>query len=130
LPICSIRSTCLSNMAHTLFTSMGLFQFGHVRGLNSPITLQRLLSTSTHNMVEVELKKSPLLQTYEHWFRIIQHRFYNKELEAIVADMPNDTNEVRIQKKREASINSSAALHSAQWRARCQRKGSRWVRLK
>lgn len=43
--------------------------------------------------------------------------------------MPNDTNEVRIQKKREASINSSAALHSAQWRARCQRKGSRWVPL-
>jgi hypothetical protein len=73
------------------------------------------------------IKKSPLLQTYEHWFRIIQHRFYNKELEASVIDTTDESNEARIQRRREASINSSAALHSAQWRARCQSKGSRWV---
>ena len=29
-----------------------------------------------------KLKKSPLLQTFQHWFRIVGHRFRNQETEA------------------------------------------------
>lgn len=71
-------------------------------------------------------KKSPLLQTYEHWFRIIQHRFHNQE---ILDNQHTDTSiaEEIIQKRREASVNSSAARHAVEWRENCTRVGSRWV---
>lgn len=73
-----------------------------------------------------ENKKSPLLQTYEHWFRIIQHRFHNQE---ILDNQHTDTSTIEeiIQKRREASMNSSAARHAAEWRENCTRVGSRWI---
>lgn len=76
-------------------------------------------------------KKSPLIQTYQHWYRIIQHRFRETEKqtrldnEALHAETNID--EVRIWIKREAAINSSVALHAALWRAKCDRVGSKWV---
>lgn len=71
-------------------------------------------------------KKSPLLQTYEHWFRIIQHRFHNQVVERSSCTHVGTAEEI-IQKRREASLNSSAASHAAEWRARCTRVGSRWI---
>ena len=71
-------------------------------------------------------KKNPLLQTFQHWFRIVGHRFRNKETEA---SNPPDFDlalsvEAKIQARREASINSSSTIHSAEWRERRIRKGS------
>ena len=71
--------------------------------------------------------RSPLLQVFEHWYEIIQHRFRNQNLQ--------DTNEfdhvtdvdVVLQARRERSIHSSASAHHSVWRATCIREGSRWV---
>jgi len=71
-------------------------------------------------------KKSPILQTYEHWYRIVQHRFYNKEHES--EEDKNLESEERVRKRREASVNSSAIEHAAAWRAQCTRVGSHWIR--
>jgi hypothetical protein len=74
-------------------------------------------------------KKSALVQTYQHWYRIIAHRFRNQEAEALnVEDLEEALSaEAKIQARRDASINSSSAAHSALWRSNCIRKGSKWV---
>lgn len=76
-------------------------------------------------------KLSPLEQTYQHWYRLIQHRFREKEnkTSASLWEQSEEglTVEARIQKRREASINSSANLHSQLWRQNCDRVGSKWV---
>jgi hypothetical protein len=74
-------------------------------------------------------KKSLLIQTFQHWYRIIQHRFVEEEKKS--QNLP-DTDvllekEALIQKHRLASINSSAKAHSELWRHKCLRKGSKWV---
>jgi hypothetical protein len=81
-------------------------------------------------------KKSPILQTYQHWYRIIQHRFHHKELEqqqcqAVTSDQILDDTiiEERIQARRNASLNSIAAQRSAEWRAKRIRVGKRWLPL-
>lgn len=72
-------------------------------------------------------KKSPLLQTYEHWYRIVQHRFRNKEIHDNEPINRNDRDEETIQRRRQASLQSSAAAHSTNWRANCRREGKRWI---
>lgn len=72
-------------------------------------------------------KKSPLIQTFQHWYRIIAHRFRNKEAAINNTEFDSLQGEEAIAARREASLNSSAALHSALWRAKCTRVGSRWV---
>lgn len=76
-------------------------------------------------------KKSPLEQTYQHWYRIIQHRFRNevkkaKDMEALQGQ-EGLLAEARIQKRRETALASSANAHSALWRQKYERKGSKWV---
>lgn len=73
-----------------------------------------------------KLRKSPLLQVYEHWYRIIQHRFKNKSLHDS-EEFLNLTGDVAIRARRDRSISSSAAAHHAAWRETCTRQGSRWV---
>jgi hypothetical protein len=73
--------------------------------------------------------QSLLIQTFQHWYRIIQHRFVEEEKKS--QNLP-DTDvllekEALIQKHRLASINSSAKAHSELWRHKCLRKGSKWV---
>jgi hypothetical protein len=76
-------------------------------------------------------KKSPLVQTYQHWYRIIQHRFHEQMIKANATHIQNGedhlTIEARIQKRREAYAASSANAHSSLWRQKCQRVGSKWV---
>lgn len=72
-------------------------------------------------------KKSPLLQTFEHWYKIIQHRFRNKDDLEHINETPDLTNEAAVQARRERSVNSSAAAHWENWRTTCTRQGSRWV---
>ena len=73
-------------------------------------------------------RKSPLLQTYQHWYRIIAHRFRNKENVIASTDIDSQLQgEAAIAARRAAAINSSASAHSALWRAKCKRVGSRWV---
>lgn len=69
---------------------------------------------------------SPLIQTYQHWYRIIQHRFHNKDNIPVMfaEDLPSD---IILQRRREASLNSSASAHHAIWRSKCIRKGRKWV---
>lgn len=77
-------------------------------------------------------RKSPLLQTFQHWYRIIGHRFRNKSNGEATYNVNLEemlSTQEKIQVRREASINSSAAAHSAEWRAKCTRKGRRWVPL-
>lgn len=74
-------------------------------------------------------KKSALLQTFEHWFRIIQHRFRNKDIlhsEDDQATHAEDQNVV-LQARRARVFASTASAHWAEWRSRCTRQGSRWV---
>jgi len=73
-----------------------------------------------------KFRKSPLLHVYEHWYRIIQHRFKNKSLHNSeeFLDLSGDAT---IQARHEQSISSSAATHHAAWRETCTRQGSRWV---
>lgn len=73
-------------------------------------------------------RKSPILQTYEHWYRIIQHRFRNIKLQENDESRshPYDI-DVQIQTRRERLLASSALEHAAEWRAQCVRVGSRWV---
>lgn len=72
-------------------------------------------------------KKSPLLQTFEHWYRIIQHRFRNKEELEKNNESHDLANDDALQLRRERYVNSSAASHWEEWRASCTRLGSRWV---
>jgi len=76
-------------------------------------------------------KKSPLLQTYQHWYRIIHHRFREQtELDAESQSHESDewlTAEAKIEKRRTTSLASSARAHSELWRQKCQRVGSKWV---
>ena len=77
-------------------------------------------------------KKNPLKQTFQHWYRIIGHRFRNR-IEAEKAPTVDHEEildvEAKIEVRRVASINSSATAHNAEWRAKCIRKGSRWIPL-
>lgn len=72
-------------------------------------------------------KKSPLIQTYQHWYRIVAHRFRNKETAIKASDFVTLNIDDVVAARRQASLNSSAAAHSALWRAKCVRVGSRWV---
>lgn len=75
--------------------------------------------------------KSPLLQTYQHWYRIIQHRFREQaEYDAEIQSHETEewlTVQAKIEKRREASLASSAKAHSILWRQKCQRVGSKWI---
>jgi hypothetical protein len=73
-------------------------------------------------------KKSALVQTYQHWYRIIAHRFRNKELALNASNLAANIDILeKIAQRREASVQSSAAAHTALWRDKRIRKGSRWV---
>lgn len=80
-------------------------------------------------------KKSPLVQTYQHWYRIIQHRFREIKKEE---QLQHDNNafqnseagidiETRVWIRRKAAANSSAQAHAALWRDKCDRVGSKYV---
>lgn len=76
------------------------------------------------------MRKSALLQTFEHWFRIIQHRLRNKEI-ACRDQVADDTDDMAIEEavsaRRERSLASSAQAHWESWKSNCTRVGSRWV---
>jgi len=74
-------------------------------------------------------RKSALLQTYEHWYRIIQYRFRNLEFQTNDSEPTDDTPdmEVAIQARRERYLASSASAHWIAWKATRTRQGSRWV---
>jgi len=67
------------------------------------------------------------LQTYQHWYRIIAHRFRNKEVAVSASEYDALGAESAVARRREASVNSSAVAHSTLWRAKCERVGSRWI---
>lgn len=69
-------------------------------------------------------KKSPLVQTFQHWYRIIAHRFRNKEDES---EFDRLNGEAAIAARRMASLNSVAAANTALWHVKCKRVGSRYV---
>lgn len=75
-------------------------------------------------------KKSPLLQTYQHWYRIIQHRFQEQVEKSSERENHEGeqwlTMEAQIEKRREASLNSPAQAHHLLWRQKCHRIGSKW----
>jgi len=71
-------------------------------------------------------ERSPLLQTFEHWYRII-HRFQNNEDLEKSDKLVHLTNEDAMAARRERSINSSASAHWEEWRSNCTRQGFRWV---
>lgn len=73
------------------------------------------------------VKKSPLVQTFQHWYRIIAHRFRNKDTQIPVNEFDTLEAELAIAARREASLRSSAAAHSAAWRSKCRRQGSKWL---
>lgn len=55
-------------------------------------------------------------------------RFRNKENVIASTDIDSQLQgEAAIAARRAAAINSSASAHSALWRAKCKRVGSRWV---
>lgn len=76
-------------------------------------------------------KKSPLEQTYQHWYRIIQHRFQDMEKltkeNLSLTEHDRATITTQIERRREASALSSAATHAALWRQKCDRIASKWV---
>jgi len=74
-------------------------------------------------------RKSALLQTYEHWYRIIQHRFRSLEFHTDAQESTDDTEDIEasIQARRERYLASSASAHWLEWKATCTRQGSRWV---
>jgi len=75
-------------------------------------------------------KKSPLVLTYNHWYKIIQYRFRDQEKldrEASFGDIEGLVAEVQILKRREASISSSAQAHWELWRAKCDQVGSKYI---
>jgi len=73
-------------------------------------------------------RKSPLKQTFEHWFRIIQHRLRNKEeLIQNENELYDLDVEAACQVRRERSLNSSAQTHWEEWRASMKRDGSLWI---
>ena len=75
-----------------------------------------------------KVKKSPLVQTYQHWYRIIAHWFRNKDTILTAIDLEAKLQgESAILARREASRRSSAAAHSALWREKCTRVGSKWI---
>ena len=71
-------------------------------------------------------KKSPLVQTYQCWYRIIQHRFHEKTIKANATHIQDGedhlTIEAKIQKRREASAASSSNAHSSLCGARNARE--------
>lgn len=71
--------------------------------------------------------KSALLQTFEHWYRIIGHRLRNKDVLDNEPVVNTDEIEGEIQARRERYFASSAAAHWAEWRTTCTRIGSRWI---
>ena len=73
------------------------------------------------------IKKRPLVQTFQHWYRIIAHRFRNKEITLNEAELQTLNSDAIVAARRAASVNSSANAHSALWRAKCTRIGSKWV---
>lgn len=70
-------------------------------------------------------KKSPLVQTYQHWYRIIAHRFWNKELVSNLTKVNTSCTEDAIAKRCEASLRSATTAHAELWRSKCRREGSR-----
>lgn len=72
-------------------------------------------------------KKSPLVQTFQHWYRIISHRFRNKEVVVDECQFDVLSTEEAVAARRAASLNSAAAAHTALWRAKCTRVGSKYV---
>ena len=75
-----------------------------------------------------KVKKNPLLQTYQHWYRIIAHRFRNKDTILNAIDLEAKLQgESAILARREASLRSSATAHSALWREKYTRVGSKWI---
>ena len=66
-------------------------------------------------------KKSPLIQTFQHWYRIIQHKFVEEEKKSqslLDTDVLLEK-ETLIQKHRLASISSSTKAYSKLWCQKC-----------
>lgn len=74
-------------------------------------------------------RKSALHQTFEHWYRIIQHRFRNKELLESEVQTPQSSEDMTeaLATRRARTFSSSDAAHWAEWRANCTWQGSRFV---
>lgn len=76
-------------------------------------------------------RKSCILQQYEHWYRVIQHRYAAKlrmELleNNIVTSEPEDGLS-QVERRRAASNNSNASLEHQKWRATRVRSGSVYI---
>ena len=56
-------------------------------------------------------KISPLLQIYEHWYRIIHHRFRNKEMKEVGIQVAIGTQEA-IQNRREVLLDASVQAYN------------------
>ena len=73
-------------------------------------------------------KKSPLVQTFQHWYKIIAHRFRNRNTTLNAAELEaNLQGEAATLARREASLRSASAAHTAMWREKCTRVGSKWI---
>lgn len=72
-------------------------------------------------------RKSAIVQTFQNWYRIIAHRFRNKDLNIKQNSFSTLMGEEAVAARRAANLNSSSAAHSAIWRAKCTRQGSRYI---
>lgn len=72
-------------------------------------------------------RRSAIVQTFQHWYRIIAHRFRNKDLNINQDSFSTLMGEEAVAARRAASLNSSSTAHSAIWQAKCTRQGSRYI---
>lgn len=74
-------------------------------------------------------KKNALHHTFEHWYRIIQHRFRNKEFQESEVQTPQSSEDMAeaLAARRARTFSSSVAAHWVEWRANCTRQRSHFV---
>jgi len=76
-------------------------------------------------------KKSPLVQTYQHWYRIIHHRFWDQEKHDKEITFQESEEglalEALILKTRRKYLSLQA--HWLLWREKCSRKGNKFIPL-
>ena len=73
-------------------------------------------------------RSSAIIQTYEWWFRVIQHREYDQEKKAVYCDQTKGAaGEVVTASRHQSFLTSEASAKHALWRATQVRHGSRWA---
>lgn len=68
-------------MRHILCKGTAILQYGAAKGWKIVTIQQKQLIRDTLNtLVGPQETVSPLVRTYQHWYRIIAHRFRNKDI--------------------------------------------------